>query len=86
MEHRVHFMMSALGKDCDEFTLHIYAWLAEQERRLISERNKAAAAVMKRAGRKLGMPRHSKSKQRKILSRAQDAYWNANATHPSFPA
>lgn len=42
IEHRVHFMVAALGKDCDDFTLHIYASLAEQERRLISERNKAA--------------------------------------------
>jgi hypothetical protein len=32
MEHRVHFMVAMLGKDCDEFTLHIYAWLAEQLR------------------------------------------------------
>lgn len=70
MEHRVHFMVAALGKDCDEFTLHIYASLAEQERRLISERNKAAAAVMKRAGKKLGISRWSKTKQRKILALA----------------
>jgi DNA invertase Pin-like site-specific DNA recombinase len=70
MEHRVHFMVAALGKDCDDFTLHIYASLAEQERKLISERNKAAAAVMKRAGKKLGMARHSKAKQRKILALA----------------
>jgi len=33
MEHRVHFIVAALGKDCDDFTLHIYASLAEQERR-----------------------------------------------------
>jgi hypothetical protein len=71
MEHRVHFMVAALGKDCDEFTLHIYASLAEQERRLISQRNKAAAAVMKRAGKKLGLARYSKAKQRKILALAQ---------------
>jgi DNA invertase Pin-like site-specific DNA recombinase len=38
MEHRVHFVVAALGRDCDEFTLHIYASLAEQERKLISER------------------------------------------------
>ena len=38
MEHRVHFMVAALGKDCDVFTLHIYASLAEQERKMISER------------------------------------------------
>ncbi len=70
MEHRVHFMVAALGKDCDEFTLHIYASLAEQERKLISERNKAAAAVMKLAGRKLGITRWPKAKQRRILALA----------------
>src|SRR5207302_10207747 len=52
MEHRVHFTVAALGKDCDDFTLHIYASLAEQERKIISERIKAAAAVPKRKGRK----------------------------------
>jgi DNA invertase Pin-like site-specific DNA recombinase len=25
MEHRVHFLVAALGKDCDNCTLHIYA-------------------------------------------------------------
>jgi DNA invertase Pin-like site-specific DNA recombinase len=29
MEHKVHFVVAALGRDCDDFTLHIYAWLAE---------------------------------------------------------
>jgi DNA invertase Pin-like site-specific DNA recombinase len=28
MEHKVHFMVAALGRDCDSFTLHIYASLA----------------------------------------------------------
>jgi DNA invertase Pin-like site-specific DNA recombinase len=44
MEHKVHFVVAALGRDCDEFTLHIYASLAEQERKMISERVKAAIA------------------------------------------
>ncbi len=35
MEHRVHFMVEALGRDCDAFTLHICASHAEQERKLI---------------------------------------------------
>ena len=70
MEHRVHFMVAALGKDCDEFTLHIYASLAEQERRMISQRNKAAAAVLKRAGKKLGVLRFSKKKRKWIQARA----------------
>jgi DNA invertase Pin-like site-specific DNA recombinase len=42
MEHKVHFVVAALGRDCDDFTLHIYASLAEQERKMISERIKAA--------------------------------------------
>ena len=50
MEHRVHFIVAALGKDCDDFTLHIYASLAEQERKMISERVKAAHAASKRRG------------------------------------
>jgi DNA invertase Pin-like site-specific DNA recombinase len=47
MEHKVHFVVAALGRDCDSFTLHIYASLAEQERKLISERVKAALALAK---------------------------------------
>ena len=52
MEHNVHFVVAALGRDCDDFTLHIYASLAEQERKMISERVKAALA---RSKKKLGM-------------------------------
>src|SRR6185437_9405862 len=52
MEHKVHFVVAAFGRDCDEFTLHIYASLAEQERRMISERIKAGLA---RSKKKLGL-------------------------------
>jgi len=34
MEHQVHFIVAALGRDCDDFTLHIYASLAEAEKGL----------------------------------------------------
>jgi DNA invertase Pin-like site-specific DNA recombinase len=54
MEHKVHFVVAALGKDCDDFTLHIYASLAEQERKMISERIKAALAQSKNKN-KLGL-------------------------------
>lgn len=50
MEHKVHFMVAALGRDCDAFTLHIYASLAEQERKMISERTKAGLARSKNKG------------------------------------
>src|SRR5580704_19689461 len=50
MEHRVHFIVAALGRDCDNFTLHIYASLAEQERKMISERVKLTIAISRREG------------------------------------
>jgi len=65
MEHRVHFIVAALGRDCDHFTLHIYASLAEQERKMISERCKAAAAALKRKGKKFGFQLRPKTEQRR---------------------
>jgi DNA invertase Pin-like site-specific DNA recombinase len=55
MEHRVHFVVAQLGRDCDDCTLHIYASLAEQERKMISERVKATAAISKAKGKKFGL-------------------------------
>ena len=40
MAQRVPFIVAELGRDADPFMLHIYAALAEKERRLISERTK----------------------------------------------
>jgi len=68
MEHKVHFVVAALGKDCDDFTLHIYASLAEQERRMISERLKAAFAVAKANGMKFGLARCSKARRRIVIA------------------
>lgn len=68
MEHRVHFIVVALGRDCDHFVLHIYASLAEQERKLISERNKAAAATRKLRGRQFGLETVSKAERRRICA------------------
>ena len=44
MVQRVPFIVAELGADADLFMLHLYAALAEKERRLISERTKAALA------------------------------------------
>jgi DNA invertase Pin-like site-specific DNA recombinase len=66
MEHKVHFKVAAFGRDCDTFTLHIYASLAEQERKMISERAKAAAAVAKRRGKKFGLALRSKCEQHRV--------------------
>jgi DNA invertase Pin-like site-specific DNA recombinase len=54
MEHRVHFIVAAFGRDVDDFTLHIHASIAEHERKLISERCKAALARARLQGN-LGM-------------------------------
>ena len=54
MVQRVPFLVAELGADVDPFMLHIYAALAEKERRMISERTCAALAVRKAQGAQLG--------------------------------
>ena len=54
MAQRVPFIVTALGANADPFMLHVYAALAEQERRMISERTRTALAARKAAGVKLG--------------------------------
>src|SRR6266576_762269 len=54
MAQRVPFIVAELGRDADPFMLHLYAALAEKERRLISERTKAALVAKKAAGAELG--------------------------------
>ena len=56
MAQRVPFIVAELGRDADPFMLHLYAALAEKERRLISERTKAALAVRKAGGARLRNP------------------------------
>jgi DNA invertase Pin-like site-specific DNA recombinase len=68
MEHRVHFIVAAFGRDCDHFVLHIYASLAEQERKMISERIKAAKAVAKRKGQKFGFQLWSRTERRRVIA------------------
>jgi DNA invertase Pin-like site-specific DNA recombinase len=58
MAQRVPFIVAELGRDADPFMLHLYAALAEKERRLISERTKAALAAKKAQGASLGNPKN----------------------------
>ena len=56
MAQRVSFVVAELGADADPFMLHVYAALAEKERRLISERTRIALASKKAKGATLGNP------------------------------
>lgn len=58
MAQRVPFVVAELGADADPFMLHVYAALAEKERRLISERTRNALASKKAQGATLGNPRN----------------------------
>ena len=61
MAQRVPFIVAELGRDADPFMLHLYAALAEKERRLISERTRAALAAKKATGAALGNPRNAEA-------------------------
>lgn len=56
MAQRVPFLVADLGTDADPFMLHLYAALAEKERRLIADRTKAALAERKARATPLGNP------------------------------
>ncbi len=56
MSKGVPFLVTELGADTDPFILHLYAALSEKERRLISNRTKAALAALKAKGVTLGNP------------------------------
>jgi DNA invertase Pin-like site-specific DNA recombinase len=54
VSHRTPFIVAELGADADPFMLHLYAALAEKERRVISQRTRDALAAKKAQGVKLG--------------------------------
>ena len=55
METKVPFLVAGLP-NADPFMLHIFAALAEQERRMIAERTRLALAAAKARGKVLGSP------------------------------
>jgi DNA invertase Pin-like site-specific DNA recombinase len=59
MAQRVPFIVAELDRDADPFMLHIYAALAEKERRLIGERTRQALMARKARGARLGNPRNA---------------------------
>jgi DNA invertase Pin-like site-specific DNA recombinase len=56
MEQRVPFVVAEFGNSVPSFMLHIYAAVAQEERRAISERTKAALAAARRAERGSAIP------------------------------
>lgn len=77
MAQRVPFIVAELGADADPFMLHLYAALAEKERRMISERTRAALASRKTMGTKLGNPTNAAAaadKGRRISVREADRF------------
>jgi DNA invertase Pin-like site-specific DNA recombinase len=59
MSQRIPFIVAELGADADPFMLHIYAALAEKERRMISARTRAALKAAKARGIVLGNPQQA---------------------------
>jgi DNA invertase Pin-like site-specific DNA recombinase len=72
MAHRVPFVVAELGPSADPFLLHIYAALAEQERRMISERTRAGLQAAKRRGVRLGSATIGRDNKRAAMQRAQE--------------
>jgi len=77
MESEVEFIVCDLPQ-ANRFTIQIFAALAEQEARFISERTKDALAVLKRNGKKLGSPQNLDfaSRQKGLESRKRNALEN----------
>ena len=78
MAQRVPFIVAELGNDVDPFMLHIYAALAEKERRMISERTKAGLAAAKARGKRLGGLNEAG------IARRQEAIARAEELRPLF--
>jgi DNA invertase Pin-like site-specific DNA recombinase len=71
MAQRVPFIVAELGIDTDPFILHLYAALAEKERRLISSRTRAALRQAKLRGVELGNPELAERNRAEAMDRAE---------------
>ena len=70
MAQRVPFTVAELGRDVDPFMLHIYAAVAEKERRMIAERTRLALRAAK-ARVKLGNPEQAATNRAAAVAYAE---------------
>src|SRR6476660_5177780 len=78
MSHKTPFIVAELGADADPFMLHIYAALAEKERRAISQRTRDALQAKKAQGVKLS------GLNAKGIANREEAQQRAEALRPVF--
>ena len=71
MTQRVPFIVAELGMNADPFMLHIYAALAEHERRMISERTRQALAAARERGVLLGNANQALVNKNESAARAE---------------
>lgn len=76
MAEKVHFVVAELGPGVDPFVLHMYAAVAENERRRIAQRTSDALQTKKAKGQKLGNPRLGEARQKaaESVSAAADQF------------
>lgn len=84
MSRGVPFVVAALGEGVDPFTLHIFAAVAENERKTIGLRTRAALAQLKAQGVTLGGPKvhEAGALGRAVLQGQAEAY--ARTLGPTF--
>lgn len=86
MAQRVPFIVAELGADADPFMLHLFAALAEKERKMISDRTKDALAAAKARGVKLGSPVIEKARASSIATNQANAAAHAARVLPVIEA
>ena len=71
MAQKVPFIVAELGMQAPSFMLHIFAALAQEERRMISERTRAGLQAARRRGVKLDNPTLGRDNKRAAMQRAK---------------
>src|SRR4029077_16725008 len=74
MAQKVPFIVAELGMQAPSFMLHIFAAMAQEERRLISERTRAGLQAAKRRCVRLGSATIGKYNKRAALQRAKELF------------